>query len=301
MKRRPILLFHAQKGLFAALQEALIKIHLAPGHLLLEVYPQAFQRGKTRSLAVGARGVVVFYAHEKGVVRRFKFRKPPKGFDLSRKAIGIVEPWALIAEVGYVPTQGIAGEPRNFVIEVMPSGQNLEAAFAGGLVEKITLDLAAGRADRAAQKSFDIGYGQALLGHIPNNEREAVLRAEALHHAARRRRRLSYAQINVQAGDVITLSSKFQHEGEGVLAAGECHKDAVFLGHELLFAYASIHLTGKEIQKASRAEGGIMAGQGYNGFSFAAATLHKTSQMATAAEKMKENRCSSLHRALGIR
>ena len=82
----------------------------------------------------------------------------------------------------------------------------------------------------------------------------------------------------MQARDVVALSAEFQHEGEGVLSAGKGHQNAVFPGHELMFPYASVHLTGKEIQKAVGAEGGIVAGQGNNGAGMAAAALHgKTS------------------------
>ena len=78
----------------------------------------------------------------------------------------------------------------------------------------------------------------------------------------------------MQARDIIALPPQFQHEGEGILAAGKSYQHTIAPGHELVFPDASVHLPGKEIQKAVGAEGGIVAGQGNNGAGTAAAALH---------------------------
>ena len=284
----PFFALHVLESLFAALQEAVIEVHLASGHLFFQLDPQAFKGGKAGSLAVRAWSVVVFYAHQECIVGGLEFREAPEWFDLADKAFGVFKGRPLIAEIGRVPAQGIAGESGNFIVEVMPRGQDGEPSFSRRLIEEIALDLAACRTDGTAQQGFYSGNGQTFLRHVPDDEGEAVPGAEAFHHAAGSRRGLRYAQVYMQAGDVVSLPSEFQHEGEGILASGKGHEDAVVTSHELMLAYASVHLTGKEVQEAVRTEGGVMTGQGYDGFGFAAAALHGTSQHGIKEEGKAE-------------
>lgn len=44
---------------------------------------QPLERGEAGPGAVRTGRIVVFYAHQKGIVGGFKFRKPPQWFDLA--------------------------------------------------------------------------------------------------------------------------------------------------------------------------------------------------------------------------
>ena len=124
------------------------------------------------------------------------------------------------------------------------------------------------------QAFLDRRDGQALGGHVLDQQLEAVLGAETLHHSPRRRRGAGNGQIDVQAGDVIFLAGQLQHQGQGVLAAGKGHQNALVAGEELLAFNAARHLAGEEILVAVRAEGGIVAFKGHGRRSLADFTLH---------------------------
>ena len=51
----------------------------------------------------------------------------------------------------------------------------------------------------------------------------------------------------MQAGNVIALTRKFQHEGQGILAAGQGDEDAVLVGEQLSGFDAAGDLRGEEI------------------------------------------------------
>ena len=92
-----------------------------------------------------------------------------------------------------------------------------------------------------------------------------MLGAKALHHAAGHGRGFRDAQVDVQAGDVIALPGKLQHQGQRILAARKGHQDAFVTGEELLAFDALFHLTGKELEVTVGAEGGVVAAQGHHG------------------------------------
>lgn len=110
--------FLRAEGRASALQKALIEVDFAAGHGFLEVHPHAFEYGKAGSSAVGAGRIVIFDAHEEGIVGGFKLRQSPQGFDLARETAFLFQSGALIAEVGAIPAQGIAGQAGDFVIKV---------------------------------------------------------------------------------------------------------------------------------------------------------------------------------------
>ena len=70
---------------------------------------------------------MVFNTHQKGVVGCFKFREPPQGFDLARKAVLAVKARALIGKIGCVPAQGIAEQAGHLVVEVVAGGKGVKA------------------------------------------------------------------------------------------------------------------------------------------------------------------------------
>ena len=87
-------------------------------------------------------------------------------------------------------------------------------------------DLAAGRAYGTVEALLDQRDGQALGGQFLDHELQAVLGAKALHHAAGHGRGFRDAQVDVQAGDVIALPGKLQHQGQRILAARKGHQES---------------------------------------------------------------------------
>ena len=107
----------------------------------------------------------------------------------------------------------------------------------------------------------------------------------------------------MQGRDVIALTAEFQHEREGVLAAGKGHEHAVLSGHEALFPNASVHLLRDEVEEAVGAEGGVVAGKGDNGACVAAAAFHAEDLVADGDVSGcgRGGRRGALHRNRGIR
>ena len=79
------------------------------------------------------------------------------------------------------------------------------------------------------------------------------------------------SEVDVQAGNVIALTRKLQHEGEGILAAGQGDEDAIPVGEQLSGFDAAGDLRGEEIPEAVFTESGIVARQGDDGRSGLAA------------------------------
>ena len=208
---------------------------------------------------------MVLDAHEEGVVGGLELRQAPQGLDLAGKAVLAVQARALVRKIGRVPAQGVAEQARHLVIQVVARGQGVETFVQGHLVEEMPFDLAAGRADGTVEALLDQRNGQALGGQFLDHELQAVLGAKALHHAAGHGRGFRDAQVDVQAGDVIALPGKLQHQGQRILAARKGHQDAFVTGEELLAFDALFHLTGKELEVTVGAEGGVVAAQGHHG------------------------------------
>ena len=202
---------------------------------------------------------MVLDAHEEGVVGGLELRQAPQGLDLAGKAVLAVQARALVRKIGRVPAQGVAEQARHLVIQVVARGQCVETFVQGHLVEEMPFDLAAGRADGTVEAFLDQRDGQALGGQFLDHELQAVLGAKTLHHAAGHGRGFRDAQIDVQAGDVIALPGKLQHQGQRILAARKGHEDAFVTGEELLAFDALFHLTGKELEVTVGAEGGVVA------------------------------------------
>ena len=161
--------------------------------------------------------------------------------------------------------ESVAEQARHLVVQVVARGQGVETFVQGHLVEEMPLDLAAGRADGTVEALLDQRDGQALGGQFLDHELQAVPGAEALHHAAGHGRGSRDAQVDVQAGDVIALPGKLQHQGQRILAARQGHQDAFVTGEELLAFDALFHLTGKELEVTVGTEGGVVAAQGHHG------------------------------------
>lgn len=94
---------------------------------------------------------------------------------------------------------------------------------------------------------------------------EAVLAAEAFDDPAHDFGRAGDAEVDVQAYNVIALTRKFQHEGQGILAAGQGDEDAVLVGEQLSGFDAAGDLRGEEIPEAVFTESGVVARQGNDG------------------------------------
>ena len=127
------------------------------------------------------------------------------------------------------------------------------------------------------QPSLDQRNGQTFRRHFFDHEPQAVLGAEALGHAARRRRRTGNAQVNVQTCDVVALAGKLQHKRQRIFAARKRHQHAFFMAEEVLSLNAARHLPGKKFFVARGAKGRIVAAQGHRGLGFTDFTLHERS------------------------
>lgn len=126
-------------------------------------------------------------------------------------------------------------------------------------------DLAAGGTDGTLEALLDQRDGKPFLGHFLDDELEAVLAAEAFDDPAHDFGRAGDAEVDVQAGNVIALTRKFQHEGQGILAAGQGDEDAVLVGEQLSGFDAAGDLRGEEIPEAVFTESGVVARQGNDG------------------------------------
>ena len=182
-----LLLFLLLKGGLAAFQKTVVEVHFSSGHFFFQFKPQAFQRGEAGPFTVGAGGIVVFYTHKKSVVGSFKFRDSPERFYFSGEAVGVFQKGALIAEVGPVPAQGIAGEAGHFIVKVVAGGEHIEAALSCCLIEVVAFDFTAGGTDGATERGLHTGNSQALGGHIADDEGKIVFFAEAFHYTPRGR------------------------------------------------------------------------------------------------------------------
>ena len=209
--------------------------------------------------------MMVLDLFEEGVRCGFKFGQTPEGFYLAGEAVFPVEARALIRQVADVPAEGVAEQAGDLVVEVVPGGKGGEAFFKRRLVEIVPFDLAAGGTDGTLEALLDQRDGKPFLGHFLDDELEAVLAAEAFDDPAHDFGRAGDAEVDVQAGNVIALTRKFQHEGQGILAAGQGDEDAVLVGEQLSGFDAAGDLRGEEIPEAVFTESGVVARQGNDG------------------------------------
>src|SRR5690606_12316466 len=179
-------------------------------------------------------------------------------------------------EVLGLPVQHVAEQHGGLVVEVVPGGDDVEAAGAGHLVEQVALGQPARRAGHPAGDGGGRGDVVAvLLAQVDAVERQAP----ALGEGHRRRRAglavAADAEVDVQPlGPVAQLDEQVP-QGEAVLAARHRHEDAVVGSEHAVLGDRLGDLVTAEPQEVLAAEVGVVAAQVDDGLAPADGALHE--------------------------